>query len=149
VSEIQLSKLVKVPLRNVWKHEALDFTQWLALPENIQALSEVIEIELNDPKPEVGVGKFWVDIVAKDENDRTVVIENQLESTNHDHLGKIITYPAGLGADVVIWIVQHARKSMSRPSSGSTRTPPRRRTSSSCRSRLGRSATPSQRRAST
>ena len=57
MSEIQLSKLVKVPLRKVWKHEALDFVQWLALPENIQALSEVIEIELNDAKPEVGVGK--------------------------------------------------------------------------------------------
>lgn len=92
-------------LRKVWMHEALDFTRWLALPENIQALSEVIEIELNDPKPEVGVGKFCVDIVAKDKNDRTVVIQNQLESTNHDHLGKIITDAAGLGADVVIWIV--------------------------------------------
>lgn len=110
MSEIQLSKLVKVPLRKVWKHEALDFTQWLAQPDNIAALSEVIGIDLVDAKPEVGVGRFYVDIVAKDENDRTVVIENQLESTNHDHLGKIITYAAGLGADVVVWIVERARE---------------------------------------
>lgn len=110
MGEIQLSKLVKVPLRKVWKHEALDFTQWLAQPDNIAALSEVIGIDLVDAKPEVGVGKFYVDIVAKDENDRTVVIENQLESTNHDHLGKIITYAAGLGADVVVWIVERARE---------------------------------------
>jgi hypothetical protein len=107
---IQLSKLVRVPLRKVWKHEALDFTQWLALLENIEALGEVIGMQLADPKTEVGVGQFHVDIVARDENDRTVVIENQLESTNHDHLGKIITYAAGVGADVVVWIVERARE---------------------------------------
>lgn len=110
MSDIQLSKLVEVPLREVWQHEALDFTQWLALPENIQALGEVIGIALVDAKTEEGVGKFYVDIVAKDENDRIVVIENQLESTNHDHLGKIITYAAGVEANVVVWIVERARE---------------------------------------
>ena len=110
MGEIQLSKLVKVPLREVWKHEALDFTQWLALPDNLALLGEVIGIELVDAKTEEGVGKFYVDIVAKDENGHTVVIENQLESTNHDHLGKIITYAAGVDAEVVVWIVEHARE---------------------------------------
>ena len=110
MSDIQLSKLVKVPLRNVWKHEALDFTQWLALPDNLALLGDVIGIELVDAKTEEGVGKFYVDIVAKDENGHTVVIENQLESTNHDHLGKIITYAAGVDAEVVVWIVEHARE---------------------------------------
>lgn len=110
MSDIQLSKLVKVPLRKVWKHEALDFTQWLALPENLETLGEVLDIVLVDAKTEGGVGKYYVDIVATDENDRTVVIENQLESTNHDHLGKIITYAAGVDAEVVVWIVERARE---------------------------------------
>jgi len=73
-------------------------------------LGEVIGIQLVDAKTEEGVGKFYVDIVAKDENGHTVVIENQLESTNHDHLGKIITYAAGVDAEVVVWIVEHARE---------------------------------------
>ena len=110
MGEIQLSKLVKVRLREVWKHEALDFTQWLALPDNLALLGEVIGIQLVDAKTEEGVGKFYVDIVAEDENGHTVVIENQLESTNHDHLGKIITYAAGVDAEVVVWIVEHARE---------------------------------------
>jgi hypothetical protein len=110
MGEMQLSKLVNVPLREVWKHEALDFTQWLALPENLAALGEVIEIELVEAKTEEGVGNFFVDIVAKDANGRTVVIENQLGHTNHDHLGKIITYAAGVDAEVVVWIVADARE---------------------------------------
>ena len=107
---IQLSNLVQVPLRDVWKHEALHFTQWLALPENIQLLSDVIGVDIVETQCEVGVGQFFVDILATDENDRKIVIENQLEPTNHDHLGKIITYAAGLGADVVVWIVERARE---------------------------------------
>ncbi len=110
MSLIQLSKLVQVPLREVWKHEALNFTQWLALPENIQELGEVIGVEFVDTQCEVGVGQFYVDILATDGNDRRVVIENQLEPTNHDHLGKIITYAAGLQAHVVVWIVERARE---------------------------------------
>ncbi|WP_081279654.1 DUF4268 domain-containing protein [Mycolicibacterium fortuitum] len=109
-SVIQLSKLVQVPLRDVWKHEALDFTQWLALPENIELLSEVIGIEIVDTQSEVGVGQFFVDILATDENGRRIVIENQLAPTDHDHLGKVITYAAGLQADVVVWVVERARE---------------------------------------
>lgn len=107
---IQLSKLVQVPLREVWKHEALDFTHWLALPENIELLGEVIGVQFVNIQREVSVGQFYVDILASDENDRQVVIENQLEATDHDHLGKIITYAAGLQADVVVWIVERARE---------------------------------------
>lgn len=107
---VQLSKLVQVPLRDVWKHEALHFTQWLAMPENIQLLGEVIGVDIIETQSEVGVGQFFVDILATDENDRQIVIENQLGPTDHDHLGKIITYAAGLDADVVVWIVERARE---------------------------------------
>lgn len=112
MSDIKLSKLMRVPLRDVWRHEALDFTQWLALPENIEHLSEVVGVELLETQAEVGVGsgQFHVDIVAIDQNGRRVVIENQLEQTNHDHLGKLITYASGLEAEVVIWIVADARQ---------------------------------------
>lgn len=94
----------------MWKHEALHFTQWLALPENSELLSEVIAVDIVDTQCEVGVGQFFVDILATGENDRQIVIENQLEPTDHDHLGKIITYAAGLDADVVVWIVERARE---------------------------------------
>lgn len=107
---IELSKLVQIPLRDVWKHEALDFTQWLALPENIENLSEVIGVDIINTQTEVGVGQFHVDILAEDESGRKIVIENQLEPTNHDHLGKIITYASGLQAEVIVWIVERARE---------------------------------------
>lgn len=103
MSDTQLSKLVQVPLREVWPHEAHDFTQRLAKPENIAALSEVVGMELFEANAEEGVGKFYVDIVAKDDIDRTVVIENQLESTSHDHLRKVITYTAGVDAGSDSW----------------------------------------------
>jgi hypothetical protein len=107
---IELSKLVQIPLRDVWKHEALDFTQWLALPENIQNLSETIGVDIINTQTEVGVGQFHVDILAEDESGHKIVIENQLEPTNHDHLGKLITYASGLQAEVIIWIVERARE---------------------------------------
>ena len=107
---IELSKLVQIPLREVWKHEALDFTQWLALPANIELLSDTIGVNITETQTEVGVGQFHVDILAEDEHGRKIVIENQLEPTNHDHLGKIITYASGLQAEVVVWIVERARE---------------------------------------
>ena len=88
-----LSKLKKIDLREEWKHEALDFTNWLAENENLQLLSEEIGIEISLVQTEARVGKFSVDILAEEENTgRKIVIENQLDMTNHDHLGKIITY---------------------------------------------------------
>ena len=107
---MKLSKLIKLPLRTIWKHEALDFTKWLATEENLALLSETIGITLANPQTEVGVGKFKVDILAEDENDRKVVIENQIEKTNHAHLGQLITYASGLGAELCIWIVAIAQE---------------------------------------
>lgn len=113
MSSITLSKLVQVPLRDVWKHEAQHFTQWLAMPENLEYLNDAIGLDLANVQTEVGVGPFFVDILAEDEGGesfRRIIVENQLEPTNHDHLGKIITYAAGLQAEVVVWIVEKARQ---------------------------------------
>ena len=107
---MELSRLTKLPLRTIWKHEALHFTQWLALPENLELLAETIGVDLINAQTEVGVGQFNVDILAEDENGHKVVIENQLENTDHDHLGKLITYASGLQAEVCIWVVARARQ---------------------------------------
>jgi hypothetical protein len=107
---MNIGKFRKVPLREIWKHEALDYTNWLALDENLELLSEVLGISVINPETEVGVGKFVVDILAEDENGKKVIIENQLEVTNHDHLGKIITYASGLQVETIIWIVSKARE---------------------------------------
>ena len=107
---MQLSKIKRVDLRKVWKNEALDFTTWLAESENLELLSEEIEIEISLIQTEASVGKFKVDILAEENNTgRKIVIENQLDLTDHDHLGKIITYASGLDAEIVIWIVQSVR----------------------------------------
>jgi hypothetical protein len=103
----QLGKLEKVDLRDVWKHEATDFSAWLALPENLDALAEQLGIEIEPIGTEVSVGRFKIDILAKEPNTgEHIIIENQLEPTNHDHLGKVITYAAGLDARYLIWIVR-------------------------------------------
>lgn len=99
-------------LRTIWKHEALDFTKWLAEESNLDLLSEAVEIDisLDELELESAVGNFSVDIYASEETTgRKIIIENQLEDTDHDHLGKIITYASGKNAEVVIWIVKHAR----------------------------------------
>ncbi len=104
-----LGKLKKVDLREAWKHEALDFTRWLAQDENLALLSEEIGVDINLIQTEASVGSFNVDILAEDSNGRKIVIENQLEATNHDHLGKIITYASGYNAEIVVWIVKDVR----------------------------------------
>jgi len=105
-----LSKLKKVNLREEWQHEATDFTNWLAQDENLQLLSEEIGIDISLIQTEACVGKFAMDILAEEENSgRKIVIENQLETTNHDHLGKIITYASGFDAEIIIWIVKDVR----------------------------------------
>jgi len=107
---MQLSKLEKVNLRDVWKHEALDFTNWLAKAENLELLSDEIGIDITLVQTEASVGKFNVDILAEEDNTgRKIVIENQLESTDHDHLGKIITYASGFDAEIIVWIVKSVR----------------------------------------
>lgn len=107
---MQLSILEKVELREVWKHEALDFTNWLAKPENLELLSDEIGIGISLIQTEASVGNFNVDVLAEEEDTgRKIVIENQLETTNHDHLGKIITYASGLDAEIIVWIVKSVR----------------------------------------
>lgn len=105
----ELARLTEIPLRDVWKHEAHNFTQWLALDENMSLLSEAIDIELLNAQTEVAAGLFRIDILAQDLDDNLVVIENQLENSNHDHLGKIITYAAMHKATVIVWIVADVR----------------------------------------
>ncbi len=106
-----LGKLRKVDLREIWKHEALDFTNWLSNPDNLNILSKELGIQINPVQTEAGVGKFKVDMLAEEEGTgRKIVIENQMESTDHDHLGKIITYASGYNAEVIIWIVKDFRE---------------------------------------
>lgn len=105
-----LSKLKKLDLRQVWKHEALDFTNWLAEKDNLDALSEAIGVDIKLIQTEASVGKFNVDILAEEDlTGKKIIIENQLEATNHDHLGKIITYASGHDAEIIIWIVKDTR----------------------------------------
>ncbi len=102
-----IGKIKRVPLRDVWKHEALDFTRWLQ--ENIDILNEVIDLNLSNPEREQSAGSFNIDIVAEDESGTPVIIENQLEKSDHDHLGKLVTYLVAMGARTAIWIVSNPR----------------------------------------
>lgn len=100
-----LGNLVKVEARNVWPNEATNFTPWLASSENINRLGVAIGLELEVEHTEVAVGPFSADIVAFESvTGNYVVIENQLTKTDHDHLGKSLTYAASLGAKTVVWV---------------------------------------------
>lgn len=100
-----LGRLVKVDLRQVWISEPGDFTPWLAQPENIVLLGEAIGIELEVESQEKSVGPFRADILCRDTTDRHhVLIENQLERTDHTHLGQLLTYAAGLDAVTIVWV---------------------------------------------
>ena len=108
---MKLGKLQEIDIRKVWQHEQYDFSKWLAGEENIQELGDTLNLPLTDVETEKFVGNYRCDILCKDElTGKVVLIENQLEPTNHDHLGKIITYASGLDASVVIWIVASARQ---------------------------------------
>lgn len=109
---INLGKLNEIKdLRTVWPHEALDFTPWLSQDDNISLLADAVGLEITVDETESSVGDFNVDIYASETGtDRKIIIENQLEDTNHDHLGKLITYASGKSADVIIWVVKHARE---------------------------------------
>ena len=104
---MKIGKLKKVDLRKLWKGEASDFTPWLAKEENIESLSEVIGIELEVISEEKSVGPFRADILCKSTIDDTyVLVENQLEKTDHNHLGQLMTYAAGLEAVTIVWIAK-------------------------------------------
>lgn len=104
---MSIGKLEPVPLRDIWKHEERDFSSWLE--GNIELLSETLNITFSSIEREKRVGSFEVDLVAEDDDGNVVIIENQLESTNHDHLGKVLTYLTNLDAKTAVWIVSHPR----------------------------------------
>lgn len=109
--ESKLGKIKKVDLRKAWNHEAYHFTNWLAEEENLSILSDEIGVDIKLIQTEASVGKFNADILAEEENTgRKIIIENQLEATNHDHLGKVITYASGYDAEIIIWIVKDVRE---------------------------------------
>ncbi len=108
---VNIGKLTEVDVRELWKHEQYDFSNWLAQESNLEYLNDILGLTLTDVEQEALVGSYRCDIIAKDETSGiTVIIENQLESTNHDHLGKIITYASGLDAKVMVWIVKEAKE---------------------------------------
>lgn len=107
----KLETIKKIELRKAWNHEAEDFTKWLSEPENIGLLSNEIGIDIKLVQVEANVGRYNVDILAEEENTgRKIIIENQLEFTNHDHLGKLITYASGYNAGIIVWIVKDVRE---------------------------------------
>jgi hypothetical protein len=103
-----IGKIEKVHLREIWEHEAHNFTEWLE--NNLDIFKDVIDFKIINPKREHGTENFRVDLVAEDESGNKVVIENQLEKSNHDHLGKVITYLASVDATKAIWIVSEPRQ---------------------------------------
>ncbi len=105
----ELGALIEVDLREVWGYEASDFTPWLK--ENIDRLNQVLGIDIEITEREGPVGPFAVDLVGQDlGSGRTVIIENQLAPTDHTHLGQLLTYTAGRGAKIVIWISPQFRE---------------------------------------
>lgn len=102
-----IGRLSRVPLREVWAHEAYDFTQWLQ--DNIDVLTAAIGIGLENVEREQSAGAFNVDLVAEDQSGAKVIIENQLGRSDHDHLGKVLTYLAAMNARAAVWIVADPR----------------------------------------
>jgi hypothetical protein len=103
---IDLGQLKKVEVRTVWKFEDADFTPWLAEEATFKKLSDAIGIEMQVEQIEMPVGPYSADILAKDASGNFIVIENQFGKTNHDHLGKILTYAATLDVTTVVWIAE-------------------------------------------
>ena len=98
----ELGSIEEVNIRTVWPNEASCFTPWLV--DNIGLLSEALGMDLEKGETEKQLGSLFVDILTKDSAGQTVVIENQLEATNPDHLGRLLIYAVGLDARIVIWV---------------------------------------------
>ena len=103
-----LGVIERVELREIWSNEPQYFTQWLA--DNISELGKALQMDLDLEAREAPVGAFSLDLLARDGADRKVAIENQLERTDHDHLGKLITYAAGCNVKVIVWIARELRE---------------------------------------
>ena len=106
----KFGKMERVPLSLGWKHEAYDFTPWLASEEGLELLQEALDMELEVEATEKFVGPFKADILAKrtdTTDDHWVLIENQLEKTDHKHLGQLLTYAAGLDAATIVWVAEN------------------------------------------
>lgn len=100
-----LGRLRSVDLRDIWISEAVDFTPWLAREENLAVLAETLALDLELEAQEKSVGPFRADILCKDIGSNAwVLIENQLERTDHTHLGQLLTYASGLEAVTIVWI---------------------------------------------
>lgn len=109
--KMKIGSLIEIDIRELWIHEQYDFSNWLSKEDNIKLLGDEVGFTLTNVNKEVYIGSYRCDLVATDETSGDkIIIENQLEATNHDHLGKIITYAAGLDAKSIIWIVQQARE---------------------------------------
>lgn len=109
MAEPRFAKLLEVPLREAWRHEAHRFTPWLA--ENLDRLQSAVGIPLELTGTEVRVGSFSADILARNSiDDSVVLIENQLEPSDHTHLGQIMTYLAGLETHTMIWVAPSFRE---------------------------------------
>ena len=103
----QLGRLKKVTVREVWANEARDFTPWLAKADNINLLGKTIGLHLEVEAQEQSVGPYRADILCRNLNDATwVLVENQLERTDHNHLGQLLTYAAGLDAVTIVWVAE-------------------------------------------
>ena len=108
MTSMELAKIDRVDLREVWLNEAANFTPWLA--ENISLLGEALGMDLEVETAEAPVGSYSLDILARDVgNSHSVIIENQLEVTDHTHLGQLLTYMAGFDANVIVWIAKEFR----------------------------------------
>lgn len=100
--KLGLGRLKQVDPRVVWKSEAHDLTPWLV--ENLDLLAEALQIEIVPTQREVAVGTFWGDVLGEDPSGRPILVENQLEPTDHGHLGQLLVYASGLEAAVVVWL---------------------------------------------
>ncbi len=107
----KLGHLQRVELRDIWPNEAAEFTPWLAEEANLSVLAETLNMELELEAQEINVGDFRADILCRNTVDGSqVLIENQLEATDHSHLGQILTYAPGLKAATIVWIAKEFRE---------------------------------------
>jgi Domain of unknown function (DUF4268) len=106
---VELSRLESVDPRAVWSNEAHDFTPWLL--QHHDDLAETLGIDLKLERAEEAVGSYSLDLIGRDlTHDAVLMVENQLEVTDHSHLGQVLTYAAGTGAATIVWIARAFRE---------------------------------------